>query len=155
MTLTNGQRRALVERALRWIETIERLNDFERFTEPATVQDNVHLLMLALKHLATCMTALKGNAGSARLDCLTDRFAEAWEPVSRIRDMLEHEEEYILGRGLRPKEVHPQWGDIGYASSYIAYGEGVISVSVVGGSYQVIEPIRAARSLKSELGKVI
>lgn len=147
MALTKRQTDALAERGLRWLDTIERLNDFERFNQSSTKSDDVHLLMLALKHFSNCVEKLDLQ--------LADEFTEAWRYVSRVRDMLEHEEEYIAGPGKFPDQVHPQWAEAGHPEAWIAYAEGLISVAVVGGNYPVVEPIRLALSLRPSLEEIV
>jgi hypothetical protein len=63
----------------------------------------VHMLVLSLEHLHKCL-----NRGSGQRDPdfpwdLAQRFNRAWEPLSDIRDTLEHEDEYI-GRTGKDQE---------------------------------------------------
>ncbi len=84
MELNEQQISALALRAYRWIQTIERLNDF---SEPApagrgdrtSLPDDVHLLMLSLQHLSNCLSHLIGNTVSTRFDGLASEFIAAWD----------------------------------------------------------------------------
>lgn len=81
------------------IQTVEPV-EYERYRR------GLHMLCLALGHLDRCLELL----ASSRLPQdfphrLCRAFRRAWRPLSDLRDILEHEEDYVAGRGKKPSLV--------------------------------------------------
>lgn len=92
-SLTVIQQRRLAERAFRWVQTVRRLNRSAEAGDSAEAIDSVHMLAVALRHLDRCVLLLQRavpvEGGRT--------FRRSWRSVSELRDVLEHEEEYVAG----------------------------------------------------------
>ena len=157
MTLSNEQKRRLAERGYRWVQTIKRLNKAGEALEgdEASLKwseaiDHLHMLSLALQHLDSCLKFLteSGETLAGAAD-----FRAAWRAVSDLRDALEHEEEYIAGRGKRPRLFDQSWVANGYFEDHLLIwgSEGINSVSLMGRTYKLSPAIVAALDLEAHL----
>ena len=155
--LTDIQKRRLAERGYRWVRTIRRLNTAgdaisgdEAPEKYAETIDALHMLSLALQHLAACVGVLDG-AGEVLAG--SGEFRTAWAAVSELRHALEHEEEYIAGGGKYPWYVGDSWAADGCFESHLfIWGpEGIDSVGFMGRTYRVRPGIVAALALEIPL----
>jgi hypothetical protein len=81
------------------IQTVDAV-EFERYRR------GLHMLCLALQHLDRCLELLISSRLPA--DFPGDRarrFRRTWRTLQDLRDVLEHEEEYLAGRGRNPALV--------------------------------------------------
>jgi hypothetical protein len=154
--LTELQARRLAERGYRWITTIRRLNaaiaavfdDLEGST--AETIDNIHMLAVALQHLDTCVRLLQRGRKlpGAR------EFRRQWASVSVLRDALEHEEEYVAGRGRnRDERVGEQWTSLQMFETHLMLWseEGIESLGFMGRRYVIRPAIVAALDLEEAM----
>jgi hypothetical protein len=155
--LTDIQKRRLAERGYRWVQTIRRLNtvaeaisDDEAPEKHAETIDGLHMLSLALEHLDACVRVLD-EAGEVLAG--SGKFRTAWGAVSDLRDGLEHEEEYIAGRGRFARLFSPSWVADGYFESnlFIWGPEGIDAVGFMGQDYDVRPAIVTALDLEAPL----
>jgi hypothetical protein len=157
LDLSRVQKRELARRGYGWIQTIKRLNKAAEALEGedaaskhGAVINDVHMLSLALKHLDSCLRHLSESGetieGAAE-------FRAAWKAMSDLRDALEHEEEYIAGRGKRPCLFSRRWVANDYHEEhFLMWGnEGIESVSFMGRTYKVRPAIAAALNLEVPL----
>jgi len=155
--LTDIQKRRLAERGYRWVQTIRRLNTAgeaisgdEAPEKYAETIDALHMLSLSLNHLDACVAVLdeaRDVLAGAR------QFRTAWAAVSDLRHALEHEEEYIAGRGKFPRYVGNSWlaGEYFESHLFVWDSEGIESVGFLGRTYRVRPAIVAALALESPL----
>jgi hypothetical protein len=157
LSLSDEQTRGLAQRGHHWVQTIKRLEKAAKslegedaaFKYRAAIND-VHMLVLALKHLDSCLKFLADSretlAGAAE-------FRAAWDAVSDLRDALEHEEEYIAGRGKRPQLFGQSWVANGYFEDHLLIwgNEGIDWVGFMGREYRVRRAIAAALNLEAPL----
>jgi hypothetical protein len=139
------------------VQTIKRLEKAAKslegedaaFKYRAAIND-VHMLVLALQHLDSC---LKFLADSGETLAGAADFRAAWRAVSALRDMLEHEEEYIAGRGKFPRRLNQSWVANGYFEDRLLIwgSEGMESVGFMGKPYRVRPAIAAALNLEAPL----
>jgi hypothetical protein len=123
------------------------------FTELSymTVAD-VHLVTLALEHAYQAVIKVKADLSP---DChdSANRFERAWASVSDVRDLLEHEEEYLVGKGRFPQKADPNWMPpaMGMSRPLQLTDSGIAAIQVLGKWYDVRETIAAALALKAIL----
>src|SRR5882672_5505986 len=130
------------------------------FTELSymTVAD-VHLFTLALEHAYQAVIKVRADLSP---DChgSADRFDRAWARVSDVRDLLEHEEEYLVGEGRFPQKADPNWMPpaMGMSRPMQLTDSGIAGIQVLGKWYDVRETVAAALALKTillqETGKI-
>jgi hypothetical protein len=156
-TLSDEQKRRLAERGYGWVQTINRLNKAGKGLEGddaaskyGAVINDVHMLSLALKHLDSCLRFL-GESGETVAGAAD--FRAAWDAVSDMRDALEHEEEYVAGRGKFPRLFDQSWVENDYFEDHLLIwgNEGITSVSFMGRTYKVRRAIAAALNLELPL----
>jgi hypothetical protein len=157
LSLSDEQKRGLAQRGYGWVQTIKRLNkagkglegDDAAFKHRAAIND-VHMLSLALQHLDSCLKFLteSGETLAGAAD-----FRAAWHAVSDLRAALEHEEEYIAGRGKRPRLSDQSWVANGYFEDHLLIwgSEGIDWVGFMGREYRVRPAIAAALNLEAPL----
>jgi hypothetical protein len=144
--------RRLAERGYRWVETVERMNAsgsllFEQSeTAWAEVADNVHMLIIALQHLHVCISQIQ------RLGITLDgsvAFKREWRRIRKLRNWLEHEEEYIAGTGKYQDEVEAEWIARGMLEPFTqAWSDiGLLSIDFMAKRYDVEEAIQTALRL--------
>ena len=75
--------------------------EWERYTR------GLHMLCLALKHLDRCLELLADKWPRGFPEQKAKEFRRAWKPLQDLRDVLEHEEDYIAGVGKKPSLVAP------------------------------------------------
>ncbi len=168
---TDGRQLAIAKRAHRWVMTIKRLNaatradgDLDRRLGETYYEfkDSLHLLMLALEHLDQCLAHLTfGDGELPRLKTLSrqawakrvyPRNRKNWFPLSSVRDVLEHEVEYVVGPGKFPGRVEESWREDGYREGTVLYDrDGVVSIVVLGVTYGVRDAVAAALELQQPL----
>jgi len=123
-------------------------------TEFASIlpRDDIHMLMLALQHLYKCVSALR-RAG-APLTGFKELKA-AWAGIKDVRNAFEHEEEFILKRGLggsQERVVAPTWWDQGlWDVATTSDDEGLKEVLFMGRRYEIRPAILAALELDEQL----
>jgi hypothetical protein len=77
------------------IHTVDSV-DWERYTR------GLHMLCLCIEHLDRCLHLLAGSPLRAEFPHQLCRdFRTAWRPLKDLRDVLEHEEDYIAGIGRK------------------------------------------------------
>jgi hypothetical protein len=157
LSLSDEQKRGLAERGYRWVQTIKRLNKAGEALEgdEASLKwseaiDHLHMLSLALQHLDSCLKLLT-EAGETLAGAAD--FRAAWHAVSDLRDALEHEEEYIAGRGKHPRLFDQSWVANGYLEDHLFIwgSEGIDSVDFMGRPYKLRPAIVAALNLDGPL----
>jgi hypothetical protein len=94
----------LVRRALFWIGTLEGLAKVGLEDGRLNLIARAHFATLALEHLGTCCELLTSHAPDELAE-LMRKFVKDWE---ELRNVLEHEEEYILGGGRQRKLFDPE-----------------------------------------------
>jgi hypothetical protein len=150
------QQRRLAERAVRWVDTIRRLNESgvrHMSASPPSLpeaEDSVHMLVLALQHLQSCVRLL--TSAGVRIAGARE-FRREERVVKPLRDLLEHEERYIVGRGRHPERVGQAWLEQGMFERYLLIwdDEGIQRVGFMGGTYFVRPAITAALELEAPL----
>ena len=81
------------------IQTVDSI-EWERYTR------GLHMLCLALGHLDRCLELLASSRVPPDFPHRSCReFRRAWRPLSDLRDVLEHEEDYVAGGGRKPSLV--------------------------------------------------
>jgi len=157
LSLSDDQKRGLAQRGHHWVQTIKRLNKAAKSLEGEdaavkyrAVIDEVHMLSLALQHLDSCLRLLSESG-----EILTGAadFRTAWGAVSDLRDALEHEEEYIAGRGRFSRLFSQSWAENGYFEDHLLIwgSEGIDSVNFMGRPYRARSAIAAALNLEAPL----
>ena len=115
---------------------------------------DIHTLVLALFHIDTSLRfVLDGLRGS--LAALARGYCEQFLLIKDLRDALEHEEEYLAGKGWKPTRLIPE-GTIDHLEAGIgrhtATGpEGLMVVEVLGAKYYPRACIDLGLSLRSPL----
>lgn len=145
-------RRRLAIRALLWVGAIERLCEaVGRAGEehPAPYDTDIHMLVLALEHLDSCVRLLQQGGEEAQE---WSTFLDLWAKVSDVRDALEHEEEYLIEAGRKHEFRGPLWNPKGMPSAVTIWGtNGPDSISVLGKQYEIGRATASALRLKSGL----
>lgn len=122
----------------------------------------VHVAVLAMEHLATCLKLLRSSWPGELARAEADRFLRAWKGTSQLRDVLEHEEEYLLGRG---KEQAQRVNDARRGTILLRgvrvpmyaihetpdSGGRLTGMSVLGVTYDLTAPLDAAEALVAPL----
>jgi hypothetical protein len=173
--LTRDQRRRmLLHRACEWANQVESINaraclgsgdsDFEPW--------DVHDLALALAHLAKCLTRIDELGATPQIHAAAEQFKHAWQDtplfahnshgqrvelggglsLRELRNVFEHEDEYIVGKGQKPL-VSNEWH--GGGPGLIAGADGIEVFWIFGVSYRVKLAIAAALECKSALELVV
>jgi hypothetical protein len=137
--------------SLRELYPPEIANDaFIDLTGPTAL--DLHQIILALEHLSQALKYLHPTfepsaTGAAR------RFLTEWQRIEKIRDGLEHEEEYLAGRGKFKDMPDPNWKPpiVGYSRWTETDAEGLVSITVLGRSYSIKDCISSALDLRPHL----
>jgi hypothetical protein len=157
LSLSDDQKRGLAQRGYGWVQTIKRLNKAgeglegdDAASKHRVVIDDLHMLSLALQHLDSC---LKFLADSGETLAGAADFRAAWHAVSDLRDALEHEEEYVAGKGKKARLFSQSWVTNGYFEDHLLiWGNGGIDwVGFMGREYRVRPAIAAALNLEAPL----
>jgi len=157
LSLSDDQKRGLAQRGHHWVQTIKRLNKAAKSLEgeDAAVKyrvaiNDVHMLVLALKHLDSCLKFL-GESGETSAGAADFRVAR--KDVSHLRNALEHEEEYIAGKGKNRRLFTQSWVANGYFEDHLLIwgNEGIDWVGFMGRDYRVRRAIAAALNLEPPL----
>jgi hypothetical protein len=86
---------------------------------------------------------LSDHLFDAQLSASARAFKRQWARCATLRNVLEHEEEYIAGRGEKRQErVDPAW--VGYGTGFSGSTQGITSVTALGRNYDVRPAIDAA-----------
>jgi hypothetical protein len=113
-----------------------------------TIAD-VHLFTLSLEHAFQALVKLQLDLSPGCQE-LVARFQAAWAEVSDVRDLLEHEEEYLIGKGKFPAKVDPNWTPPGMGMSrpMRMSDAGIVSIQVLGRWYDVRGAVAALLALR-------
>ena len=126
----------------------------------------LHMLCLALNHLDRCLELLAASRLPKDFPHrLCRAFRKAWRPVRDLRDVLEHQEDYIAGRGKQPslvmREVHG-WINIRGVQvptrphQEIRDAAGLLAgIRVQGRHYDLTAVLQRAEDLASALGHFV
>jgi len=121
-------------------------------TELASIlpRDDVHILMLALQHLCKCVSILRRSG--ALLPGAKELLA-AWKPIKDVRNAFEHEEDFILKKGLNQERiVDPVWWEQGLLDvAPTIDDEGLKEVLFMGRRYEIRPVLLAALELDEPL----
>ena len=155
VTLTLGQRSILLQRATRWCRVaLEARERHEPRIRAGDVQKETNLLAIALEHLDICLGLLEPGL-APELHRRAGAYRCAWNAVSRLRDALEHEEEYLAGRGTFPDLLGAlgdwPYGVEGNVGSWSYEGGVLVGVSALGKDYPLTDVLTAAAALKDAL----
>lgn len=98
--------RTLARRSLFWIGALDGISNVGIDDGRLSLIARGHFATLALEHLGTCCELLQEHA-SAELRGLMRAFTACWEQDAPLRNVLEHEEEYIRGGGRQRNVFDP------------------------------------------------
>jgi len=141
------------------IQTVDSI-EWERYTR------GLHMLCLALGHLDRCLELLASSPLPPDFPHPSCRaFRRAWRPLSDLRDVLEHEGDYIAGRGKKPSlVVHHVHGWINIRGVQVPTrphqetrnADGLLAgYRVQGRHYDLTEVLRCAEELARTLGEFV
>ncbi len=156
--------RALLTRAIRWIEVIKEkdavIGDFasEPWNEGTWI--DVHVLALALKHLDVTMRILGELAVQMGFANESNTYRTAWAGISSLRDALEHEDEYVAGRGKYSDTPAAWWDEAreqghDFGPTFGWSRERGLDVLVLGRHHYVSDAVLCARALLAPLSTAL
>ncbi len=170
------QREILLHRAWEWAAQIEDANARACLHEnPSAVFEpwDVHDLALALAQLASCLVCIDQVGAPAKITTAASAFKKAWadtpvlardrygkpltiagNPTLReLRNVFEHEADYIVGKGRSPGLVSSDWD--GEGPGMVTSSDGIDTFWIFGISYSLTEAIAAALECKKTLELVL
>ena len=137
------------------------------------VGEELHLLAIALEQIAKCLEWLHSRLPDD-IQALASNFNREWDTeilegpeeggsgrkipvrrVSSLRDVLEHEVDYIAGSGKHPHFMSPSWRDEGYNPDTFLMWSGITGEvdidSALGKTYRLKKVCDAAVALELPL----
>lgn len=150
LALTDEQIGIILQRALSWAWVVQDLSQGPPDDTRPTLHLG-HLLVIALEHLSNCARLL-APVCPPEVATAADDFGTAWAKDREIRNFLEHEEEYLVGRGLRRSKLSdPSLAD---SPRGLVYAAGRAQALWVVGEKLVIPPhVAVAAALQAALAK--
>lgn len=108
----------------------------------------VHVLVLALEHTyQACKWLVPALSDEGRQ--AAKRFRRAWKDVRHVRHALEHEEEYLAGRGENPeKYVGEGWEPAPLITRQVYAIGGEVGIELLGKRWEIGESIEACIALR-------
>lgn len=175
MALTVEQELALAGRAWSWLTTVAATNQprdasRDRRSEGIVLVDArdhyqhlsaVHMVVLGLDHVDGCLRLMSAHWPDEFPAEQADAFCTAWKPLQDLRDLLEHEEDYIAGSGRKPGLLGDLRGwvrgrhgvkvpSFGTAHHLDAKGQ-LVGLTVLGRDYDLSAALAAGRALRGPL----
>jgi hypothetical protein len=153
----------LLRRAWEWAAKIEAANARAQVRDGETSDFepwDVHALALALEHLMKCLKVLKNHGEPDAIKTAAAAFRRAWGktpvsahdsagrpfriegPLRELRNVLEHEEDYIADSGHHPELVASGWD--GQGPGVINGSEGIKLFVLFGVTYELRDTVAKA-----------
>jgi hypothetical protein len=148
--LTFEQGHALLRRSVFWIQVIE---EYSLAPDPLPTRSTIeraHFLTVALEHLASCAKHLRTDAAPELRHRLVE-YVEAWGGVRDVRNLLEHEEEYLTGGGNNRGLLPPGAPQLSRGVVWAGFAQTALSIDVLGVSLNIRPHVGAAKALKADL----
>ena len=148
-SLSAAQTKTLLQRAIFWITVAKDwAYSADDLPERSTIDLGI-LIVSSLTHLSNCLMHLEEALGVELRDSANE-FREAWErDARRVRNLLEHEEEYIAGVGKFQSEIPPDAAEAPRVLTWVA-GK-VIAIQVLGESLSLAPHLARALSMEQRL----
>lgn len=107
------------------------------------------MLVLSLEHFGNCCRLLRPGSSRELSDGMRT-FRDEWKKTADLRDALEHEEEYLAGRGSRRERIiGDRWDPDGgsYSNGFAYRDDGLQTFYLLGRDYDLQHAIRAALAI--------
>lgn len=179
MALTVEQELALAGRAWSWLTTVVATNQArdtsrDRVSQGAIQVDArdhyqhqavIHMVVLGLAHADGCLALIGPRWPNEFPAAEADAFRAAWKPLRDLRNVLEHEEDYIAGRGRKPGLLGDLSGWVRgrhgakvpfYGAAHHMDADGrLVGLTALGRDYDLSAALAAARALRGPLSEFL
>jgi hypothetical protein len=150
---TATQEFVLLSHARSWAASIQRLQVWDDDRGHGFL--DAHMLALALIHLQNCLDQLAPVVPSyARAAVKLFRRALGSDELRRLRNGLEHEEEYLRGRGANRNEMvsdHDSWpideSEGSWSTTLLGTGDRLVGIRLLGRNYDLAASLDGVREL--------